>query len=514
MNAVAYIRVSTDDQVKGTSLDSQEEAIIKFAKQHGFTLLPEHIFREEGVSAKLAYRPKLAEMLSLCLKQKGRFNYCIVWKIDRLARKSELHHYIKAQLFKAGTKLLSVTEPLTDDPAGHLMDSMLAAFAEFDNEIRTIRTTEGTKQRALQGGWPHSPMYGYSRHKTALDIPTLIPNDDAEKVIKLLVKFSSGSYNVKQAQGLAAEIGIRGRNGKRRRWQSVKDMLTNPIYIGKVRSKFTDGKWVDGVHPALIDESVYYKNVAIINGNMKNKSREAEVEWYLKGGFLRHTCGHRIISCPSRGRSGPSLRYSCYKCKVGDQLNYHVSRKRDLMHDEFVELLKQVKLKPGISKLFREIILSRWNVEYKDAIVQTKLINDQLETLTKRKSKVVDYFLDEKIDEATKDTKLSQIEAEIMQLKLKLVDADDYVSQKEEIVDGGMLFMSDPAAFWNIAGLESKKRIQDVLFPEGLVYDFDKGFEPPKLNKSYLLIEEILTKNAKNPSLVAASGLEPETFGL
>lgn len=233
------------------------------------------------------------------------------------------------------------------------------------------------------------------------------------------------------------------------------------------------------------------QNTNLINqaGNEKNKSREAEVEWYLKGGFLKHTCGHRIISCPTKGRSGPSLRYSCYKCKVGDTLNYHVSKKRDVMHDEFVDLLRQVKLKPGIAKLFREIILSRWNIEYKDAIAQTKLINDQLEALTLRKSKVVDYFLDEKIDETTKDNKLSQIDTEIMQQKLKQVDADAYVNQKEEIVDGGMLFMSDPAAFWNIAGLETKKRIQDVLFTEGLVYDFDKGFEPPKLNKSYLLIE-------------------------
>ncbi len=74
--------------------------------------------------------------------------------------------------------------------------------------------------------------------------------------------------------------------------------------------------------------------------------------------------------------------------------------------------------------------------------------------------------------------------------------------------------MSDPAAFWNIASLESKKRIQDVLFPEGLVYDFDSGFEPPVLSKSYLLIEDIVKQNAKNPSMVAASGLEPPTPGL
>lgn len=142
MKAVAYIRVSTEDQVQGTSLDSQRNACIKYAADNEIDLPIENVFREEGVSAKLIDRPKLAALLDYCAKNKGQVTHCIIWKVDRLARKSEYHHIIKAQLAKFGVKLVSVTEPISDDPMGNLMEGMLAAFAQFDNEIRAALQQE------------------------------------------------------------------------------------------------------------------------------------------------------------------------------------------------------------------------------------------------------------------------------------------------------------------------------------------------------------------------------------
>ncbi len=82
MKAVAYIRVSTDEQVNGTSLDSQEKACKTFAKSSGALLDQENVFREEGESAKIINRPELARMLDYCTKHKGEVTHCIVWKVD------------------------------------------------------------------------------------------------------------------------------------------------------------------------------------------------------------------------------------------------------------------------------------------------------------------------------------------------------------------------------------------------------------------------------------------------
>ena len=277
MRAVAYVRVSSEDQVKGTSLDSQTDACKQYAKTNSIELPDENVFREEGVSAKLIDRPKLAAMLDYCTKNKGKITHCIIWKVDRLARKSEYHHIIKAQLKKLGIKVVSVTEPISDDPMGNLMESMLAAFAEFDNEIRLARTTGGMIARLEQGAWPHAAPVGYKRMKTATGIVTIEPSNEAPKVKRLLEEFSTGAYTVQAAREFAYEIGLRNSKNTVRTWQMIKDMLSNPLYAGFVTSDYIGGKLIQGIHEPIISEATYYRNKAILDGSIRNFSREAEV---------------------------------------------------------------------------------------------------------------------------------------------------------------------------------------------------------------------------------------------
>ena len=82
------------------------------------------------------------------------------------------------------------------------------------------------------------------------------------------------------------------------------------------------------------------------------------------------------------------------------------------------------------------------------------------------------------------------------------------------MIDGAMLFMSDPGLFWNIAHSPLKKQIQSIIFPEGLVYDCEEGFRTPVVCKSYLLINKIAQKGDFDSNLVAPTGLEPVTLGL
>ena len=58
---IIYVRVSTEEQVKGYSLDAQEETDTDFAVSQGYKVVK--IFREEGLSAKNLNRPKHQEMM-------------------------------------------------------------------------------------------------------------------------------------------------------------------------------------------------------------------------------------------------------------------------------------------------------------------------------------------------------------------------------------------------------------------------------------------------------------------
>lgn len=513
MKAVAYVRVSTEEQVQGTSLDTQAKACIEYAQQNNISLPLSNIFREEGVSAKIIDRPQLARLLEYCTKYKGTITHCIVWKVDRLARKSEYHHVIKAALAKQGVKLVSVTEPIGDDPIGNLMDGVLASFAQFDNDIRTLRTTGGMRARTAEGGWPHDAPYGYKKARTATGKSTIEPAEQAPIAKKFLEEFSTGAYTVKEAVNLAYSLGIRTTVGKKRSWQSIKNILTNPLYMGYVRSKYTDGQIIKGLHVGIIEEKTYYRNQAILDGNSKNYSRRAEPDWPLRGGFMKHTCGKPMTGSAPRGRNGPSPRYSCPVCK-GRDIGRAVSRQKEQVHDDFLKLMQAVRPKPGVQRLFKEVVLRQWNNEFKDLLQHTQKIEEELSALQKKKSRIIDLFIDEKLTEAEKTAKLAEVESQAGSLKLQKVEATHYVAEKEQIIDGALLFMSDPGLFWNQGSIEIKKRVQDVIFPEGLTYDCEDGFGTAKLSESYLLINEIAQKGDSNNIMVAATGIEPVTLGL
>jgi hypothetical protein len=107
-----------------------------------------------------------------------------------------------------------------------------------------------------------------------------------------------------------------------------------------------------------------------------------------------------------------------------------------------------------------------------------------------------------------------EIDAEVGVLEGKKIEADIHAGQKEKTVDNALLFIKDPSEFWNRAPIQIQKRVQHTIFPDGLRYDFEKGFGTVKVNESYQLIKKIPDESGNNSIVVAASGLEPLTPGL
>ena len=89
MKAVAYIRVSSQDQIDGHSLEAQERAIQEYCRTRGWKLVA--IYREEGKSAhtdSIPKRPIFRQLLDDC--SKGMFEAVIVHTMDRWARNMQV----------------------------------------------------------------------------------------------------------------------------------------------------------------------------------------------------------------------------------------------------------------------------------------------------------------------------------------------------------------------------------------------------------------------------------------
>ncbi|TAH32576.1 hypothetical protein EYC58_02740 [Candidatus Saccharibacteria bacterium] len=395
------------------------------------------------------------------------------------------------------------------------MEHVLAGFAQFDNEVRTHRTTEGMKKRLEQGGWPHDAPIGYIKARSAQGITTIAPDPKMAPILKVFLEsFSTGQYTIKAAAQLAYEMGIRSKKGEKRTWQTVKNTLQNPIYAGYIESKYTNGKRYTGLHKALISAETFEKNQRIIAGNGKFQTRSDELDYPLRRDFLKCAyCNKFVTASAPRGNGGRYPRYSCLTCR-SSILGKPVSKSSDEVHKEFKDILSHIRFKDGRTKLFKEIVLQRWCDEYDDALKTTNDLNQEIEKLKAERASTIRKFTRDELSYFDKEEAIKSIDNEIEMLEGKKIEADIHADQREKIIDNALLFLNDPSEFWNRAPLRIQKLVQKTIFPQGLAYDFEKGFRTIHLSDSYLLINKIAQKGDSDSIVVAPTGLEPVTLGL
>jgi len=165
MNAVAYIRVSTEEQAReGVSLADQERRIQEYAQFKGLTVT--QFFRDEGVSAKvpLNERPEGVKLLATIEPEEGP-KTVLATKLDRMFRSaldclSNIDNWQKQgvtfHLIDLGGNAVDV-----DTAMGKMFITMLAGFAEMERNLISERVTQGMAQVKAEGGAIGRPPYGW-----------------------------------------------------------------------------------------------------------------------------------------------------------------------------------------------------------------------------------------------------------------------------------------------------------------------------------------------------------------
>ena len=237
-NAIVYVRVSSLEQVDGTSLESQERLCKEYAQREGFAVLQTYI--EKGESAKTADRTEFIKAISFCSDKKNKVSYFIVYKIDRFSRNQTDYAIVKQRLQKYGTEIRSVSEKIDDTPSGKLMEVMLSGFAEFDNNVRTERSVNGMKERLKKGIWVWQAPLGYCRTEKGGNI---VPDPKLAPYIKMAFEeYAKGTHTFQSLANFLNARGLVSRYGKPVIFQMVEKILKNPIYCGIIKVWDTDTK--------------------------------------------------------------------------------------------------------------------------------------------------------------------------------------------------------------------------------------------------------------------------------
>ncbi len=142
--AVIYIRVSTKEQTENLSLPTQLRACEEYCRREGLEVLAR--FKEEGESAKTADRTELQPDAGRSAgRTRASVHFVVVFNLTRFARDKYDHFALRSHLQSLGISLRSATEPIDDTSTGKLMEGVLAAFAQFDNDVRSDRTRAGMR---------------------------------------------------------------------------------------------------------------------------------------------------------------------------------------------------------------------------------------------------------------------------------------------------------------------------------------------------------------------------------
>jgi DNA invertase Pin-like site-specific DNA recombinase len=117
--------------------------------------------REEQTENLSLPSSQVQALLKYCRTHKGKVHFVVVYNLTRFAREKYDHFALRALLQSLGISLRSATEPIDDTSTGKLMEGVLAAFAQFDNDVRSDRTRAGMRVALELGRWTFLAPLGY-----------------------------------------------------------------------------------------------------------------------------------------------------------------------------------------------------------------------------------------------------------------------------------------------------------------------------------------------------------------
>lgn len=328
--AAAYIRVSTDNQTE-LSPDSQIKEIRKYAKQHGYIVPNEYIFRDDGISGRKAEkRPEFIRMIATAKLKPAPFSAVLLWKFSRFARNQEESIFYKGMLSRNHIEVKSISEPILDGPFGSLIERIIEWFDEFYSINLSGEVKRGMKERVERGGAVSIPAFGYD----IVDKNYIVNPATAPIVRQIFADYLNGMGALQIAHKLN-DMGIRTTRGNLWENRTVDYVLRNPVYIGKIRwnpngrtrRNYDDPNImiVDGHHEPIIDVESFNKAQAVYEVNQKKHARYAHEKgkkyMYMLHGLVKCSDCGASLSMSARGQGLQCIRYTKGQCKTSHYIS-------------------------------------------------------------------------------------------------------------------------------------------------------------------------------------------------
>jgi DNA invertase Pin-like site-specific DNA recombinase len=494
---IIYVRVSTKEQAEGYSLDTQRDACMRFADEHGWTVVGE--FRDAGQSARTADRPDFQRLLGALEKVKP--DILLAHKLDRVFRNLEDYAPIRGQLRQRGIRMATVCENFDESPSGRLSEGLHALLAEHysDNLSQEVATKMYRKVQA--GGWACLAPVGYrnvrprgSRRGTS----HLAPDPEQAPHVKTAFKlYATGGWPLSSLDDELYRRGLRNKNGTRLARSKIAKMLKDPVYIGMTR-------WHDEIHPGihepLVSKAIFDKVQEVIKLHNTAGERRRKHTHYLRGAVRCGSCGARLCTMTAKGR------FEYFFC-----LGNHNGRTQcpepytpapDLER-QIEALYQQIAIQPEVRTRILEGLDEDMDTYRQRRAREVATWTKRANAARRERDKLWTAYCRDKVSEAFFEEKQAKIEAELSEAEAALGREETPYDDAKELLDLGFRLI-DHAPSYPEASAMDRKRWNTAFFKAIYVVDREiSGFEYEEP------FESLLCNGSISDSLVDLPGMEP-----
>ena len=512
-----YARVSTVEQAEeGYSIDEQIRVLNKFCEREGYLVYDEYVDR--GISGKnISGRPAIQRLL-LDAEQK-KFEVVLVWKMNRLARKSLDLMNIVEKLDSKNIAFRSYTERYeTETSTGKLQFQLMAAIAEYERNNIAENVKMGMIARAKEGRWNGGQVLGYD----VVEIPSdnrkrkdthLVINEREANTVQLIFQMYSSGHGYKSIANYINKKGYRTKKGKTFSLNAIKIIVTNPVYAGYIRYNVRKD-WNEkrrnninpnpiiqkGEHEPIISEEVWQIAQNVYQSRSCKPNRVHDGEFPLTGIMRCPSCGAGMVISRTTNtlKDGTKRVLEYYVCGAWKNKGTLVCRSNGI-RTEYADAFTLDKLQRLMhsDKLIKELVKS---VNSRNGKIFVPLQREfdmyakQMNEAEQKLSKTFDAYTDELISKVMYVEKAKRLEGQIQELKelmeplRKQMQGNTVKVVSYEMIKEVLLNFSK--AFQNALTREQRKRLLHLLIHK-ITINEDREIESIQLKLNNEVLKEL-----------------------
>ena len=378
MNVALYIRVSSAEQIKGYSLEAQEDLLRDYAKAHNMTVYK--LYADEGKSANKALHKRTALLEMVKDAEAKRFSIILFKDITRWSRRSADYFAIQDRLDRCGCSWIAVEQAHleTATPTGRFTVSVMLGTAQLESENNSQRV------RFVSDAMIRNGIYPYGKHHAPIGYIVdgnrhLVKDPKTEPMMTDLFDHLLRCRNQAETRRY-----IQDRYGKSITSTYFSRVIHNTVYCGKYRDE-----------PDFCEPYINEEQYDVITNTHSPFSRRQHTDSYI----FRQLC--KCAECGSTLSAtiiGGHIYYRCYN----NYMHHTCPQNHGLRQDR----LEQMMLS-GIRPAFDEF---KYHVDVESHQTDN---SERIKALRGKLKRLNELYVDGVIDKSDFDAKRADYIAQI-----------------------------------------------------------------------------------------------------